>query len=1278
MNTKNTVILATLFAAASASGALDFSAFVHKAAISFPGYTAETTQADFPALVRLADGDGGFTHAACALAGGADVRFATTDGVELPSKVASWNPNGTSEFIVRIPELTDATQILVFWGNASAEPRSPAMTPFNPATYTLSWSFDEEGRATLDGTLQSRYGSGAGTKTANAGVIGAARAFDASSSQWVKTPYAPSQELKAQTTFTFEGWAKWESAPSTHAMIFGNTSANWNRGTGFGLMTNGKIGVRDGNGTSFQSADNITAASGEWHHLMISRDPVTKVCTAYVDGAQVWKKTNQTGTWDQSHDYYFSVAHGVISGWTGYFTGLIDEVRAQSVCRDGDYAAAVYANVADYANFVSIADATSAPFTPAAQAAETVAITVAAGTGGTVSPALSAEAVAKGTTIALTATPDDNTTAFYAWAGDCPTGLVFTASIDLPADRARSVTAIFAPASYVSASRGDDGTGDGSYATPYASINAAVSAIPAYPAVVLVEEGVYPLSYTSTTAKPSVGDVGSISGFSVALTNRVALRSIHGHGATSINCARRNDYGGVLLNSMGAVLDGFCVSNATANGGSWNIRGELVMNAAGHVQNCVFGEMSVNDTCNSAVVSYRGWIRDCLFSGFRKTGNSNNYSSPFFAMGGLVENCVFSNNTHSAGLRFKNAVARDCLFADNKVNSSNSNVGNGGGAYNAGDAIFENCTFMNNYAGYQGGGVYGGATLVNCAFGGNTTAQSANGPDFYGDVGMAHCLSAYATAVDGNIAGTPTVTDAEHGDYTPTGVSATKDHGAAALWQYEPGDVDVAGKARVYGAATDIGCFEYVPDGQEELAVSVSADAYTARDSITVTFAATILGAENVTYSWNFGDGTTSTEASPKHTYSAPGYYTVSLTVADAADPTRTASFPDGADMIKVMPSLCYVCAEGDSTPVEPYATPATAANDLYSAFLMSPDKILVGEGTIPIGGTVIVESPMEIRGADRESTKIKLSGGQYLGISNAGAVVADLTVFGRNTGDWNIGAVHFRANGLVTNCVIRDNTFSSGGNVCFHNEGQGGRLVGCIVANGKSNSGGRAGGIDIRRGNVLIENCIVTNNASHYSSGGTSPILGAGISVHSDSGNFSVKPVIRNCLVADNQIIDNNATAKGGHAGAGIYLARPAIVENCTIVTNSVSKSTAAAPGGLYVGSGSAITNCIVWGNSIAGAPSDIGYAEGATIAYGCAPELAGVATCTASDPCFKNPVAGDWTLGPGSPCRDAGARLPWMETALDLAGNRRRVGPPDLGCYESPAPAPLILFLQ
>lgn len=39
------------------------------------------------------------------------------------------------------------------------------------------------------------------------------------------------------------------------------------------------------------------------------------------------------------------------------------------------------------------------------------------------------------------------------------------------------------------------------------------------------------------------------------------------------------------------------------------------------------------------------------------------------------------------------------------------------------------------------------------------------------------------------------------------------------------------------------------------------------------------VGYESVTYSWDFGDGETSTDVSPQHSYTIPGEYTVRLTV---------------------------------------------------------------------------------------------------------------------------------------------------------------------------------------------------------------------------------------------------------------------------------------------------------------------------------------------------------------------------------------------------------------
>lgn len=67
-------------------------------------------------------------------------------------------------------------------------------------------------------------------------------------------------------------------------------------------------------------------------------------------------------------------------------------------------------------------------------------------------------------------------------------------------------------------------------------------------------------------------------------------------------------------------------------------------------------------------------------------------------------------------------------------------------------------------------------------------------------------------------------------------------------------------------------------------------------------------------YAWDFGDGNTSTAASPSHTYGAPNIYTASLTVTDAKNcsstETRTITYSDNPTADFTIPSL--VCNQND------------------------------------------------------------------------------------------------------------------------------------------------------------------------------------------------------------------------------------------------------------------------------------------------------------------------------------------------------------------------------
>ncbi|GAA2335676.1 discoidin domain-containing protein [Dactylosporangium salmoneum] len=87
--------------------------------------------------------------------------------------------------------------------------------------------------------------------------------------------------------------------------------------------------------------------------------------------------------------------------------------------------------------------------------------------------------------------------------------------------------------------------------------------------------------------------------------------------------------------------------------------------------------------------------------------------------------------------------------------------------------------------------------------------------------------------------------------------------------------------------------FEGVPGGNRAPTAVVSASRTSGQPPLAVSFSSA--GSSDpeggaLTYSWAFGDGATSTQANPSHTYTANGSYTARLTVTDPAGNTGTAS----------------------------------------------------------------------------------------------------------------------------------------------------------------------------------------------------------------------------------------------------------------------------------------------------------------------------------------------------------------------------------------------------
>ncbi len=410
---------------------------------------------------------------------------------------------------------------------------------------------------------------------------------------------------------------------------------------------------------------------------------------------------------------------------------------------------------------------------------------------------------------------------------------------------------------------------------------------------------------------------------------------------------------------------------------------------------------------------------------------------------------------------------------------------------------------------------------------------------------------------------------------------------------------------------------------------------------IEVSFADTTPGMPQ-TWSWDFDDGSTSTEQHPEHIYTNTGTFSVSLTISN--------NFGVGGTDVSTVTNLVTISSVGDATihylspdggHIYPFKSWADAATNLQAAVDASADghEIIITNGTyyprVPEGSIITVSNAVNIHSVNGPNVTIFDGEGSYNSIQllHTNAILDGITIQ-HFVGD--LHAFDFR-DGLARNLIIRDNVsvteFFYGFSVVKvgtpFDGGNSAILTDSLIENNRSPNSP----LEVHFGGV-ISNCVVRGNEA------TGPrdksFTACGAVINADQS-------IYNTLFVDN---------KGGSSvvkfigGGALY--------NCTIVNNDISGTD---HGALYFENGFVADSRFVYNtichNNIGGDlyfnPDDrtdqawfynSRFSSPVTFL-----DADHVINCITDDPKFVDEAGGNYRLLPGSPCKDTGENL-WLYT--------------------------------
>jgi len=331
----------------------------HEMQITFSGYTNTETLSDFPVLVRLSPGIPGFSYSQFLFPGtGADLRFVSASGRELPFQIDEWNSAGESTVWVQVPSITSSNDyIIACWGN----PADVAMLPCN--TNGTAWStlngaddfqlvyhLNQAGLPFQDSTLGFPATSGV-SPSSTAGIVGKGCLFNGTSQ------FLDPGIIHIGKTFTVSAWVNIASTANSEQTLWCNKSGGWSV-AGFDFYVNSYqandgviyFDTADGVGGNVSARTVTHAVSfGQWHQLTGTMDGINGAVHVYIDGLD---QTINTGV-----DTAFQVTNycrcgSLLTGTPGsggnqYFNGTMDETRIENTVRSPAWVWASWATVAE-------------------------------------------------------------------------------------------------------------------------------------------------------------------------------------------------------------------------------------------------------------------------------------------------------------------------------------------------------------------------------------------------------------------------------------------------------------------------------------------------------------------------------------------------------------------------------------------------------------------------------------------------------------------------------------------------------------------------------------------------------------------------------------------------------------------------------------------------------------------------------------------------------------------------------------------------------------------